>query len=41
MNVVKAAFEALRSQRLPEDVAKGRGRKMVDVRKVYYGGQVL
>lgn len=41
MNVVKAAFEALTSQRLPEDVAKGRGRKMVDARKVYYGGQVL
>src|ERR1700761_8639650 len=27
MNVVKAAFQALTSQRLPEDVAKGRGRK--------------
>ena len=41
MNVVKAAFQALTNQRLPEDVAKGRGRKMVDVRNVYYGGQVL
>lgn len=41
MNVVKAAFKALTNQRLPEDVAKGRGRKMVDVRSVYYGGQVL
>lgn len=40
MNVVKAAFEALQSQRLPEDVARARGRKMVDVRKVYYQGQV-
>jgi len=40
MNVVKAAFEALTSQRLPEDVAQARGRKMVDVRSVYYGGQV-
>nr|OQO22067.1 hypothetical protein B0A51_09815 [Rachicladosporium sp. CCFEE 5018] len=40
MNVVKAAFEALMAQRLPEDVARARGRKMVDVRKVYYGGQV-
>jgi small subunit ribosomal protein S5 len=40
MNVVKAAFQALMNQRLPEDVAKSRGRKMVDVRKVYYGGQV-
>ena len=41
MNVVKAAFEELTSQKLPEDIAKGRGRKMVDARKVYYGGQVL
>ncbi|WPH04504.1 Hypothetical protein R9X50_00739500 [Acrodontium crateriforme] len=40
MNVVKAAFEALTSQRHPEDVARSRGRKLVDVRKVYYGGQV-
>ena len=40
MNVVKAAFQALTTQRLPEDVSKARGRKMVDVRKVYYGGQV-
>lgn len=40
MNVVKAAFKALTNQRLPEDVARSRGRKMVDVRKVYYGGQV-
>jgi small subunit ribosomal protein S5 len=40
MNVVKAAFEALMSQRLPEEVAKARGKKMVDVRKVYYGGKV-
>jgi small subunit ribosomal protein S5 len=40
MNVVKAAFEALMSQRTPEEVAKARGKKMVDVRKVYYGGKV-
>ncbi|KAF2721631.1 hypothetical protein K431DRAFT_294208 [Polychaeton citri CBS 116435] len=40
MNVVKAAWEALTSQTLPEDVARARGRKLVDVRKVYYGGQV-
>lgn len=38
MNVVKATWEALMSQRLPDDVARARGRKMVDVRKVYYGG---
>lgn len=40
MNVVKATVEALMSQRLPEDVARARGKKMVDVRKVYYGGKV-
>ncbi|EMC91846.1 hypothetical protein BAUCODRAFT_78828 [Baudoinia panamericana UAMH 10762] len=40
MNVVKAAWQALTSQRLPEDVARARGRKMVDVRRVYYGGLV-
>ncbi|KAF1814211.1 hypothetical protein P152DRAFT_465132 [Eremomyces bilateralis CBS 781.70] len=41
MNTVKAAYEALMSQRLPEDVARGRGKKLVDVRKVYYAGNVL
>lgn len=40
MNVCKATFEALTNQRLPEDVARSRGRKLVDVRKVYYGGLV-
>ena len=40
MNVVKAAYQALLSQRLPGDVARARGRKMVDVRKVYYEGSV-
>ncbi|KAG9240736.1 ribosomal protein S5, C-terminal domain-containing protein [Calycina marina] len=40
MNTVKAAFQALTSQRLPDDIARGRGKKMVDVRKVYYGGRV-
>lgn len=38
MNVVKATYEALMKQRLPDEVARGRGRKLVDVRKVYYGG---
>jgi small subunit ribosomal protein S5 len=41
MNVCKATLQALLSQRLPEEVAKARGRKMVDVRKVYYGGITL
>lgn len=40
MNVVKATLQALQSQRLPEDIARGLGRKLVDVRKVYYGGSV-
>lgn len=40
MNIVKATYEALMSQRLPEDIARARGRKLVDVRKVYYEGQV-
>jgi small subunit ribosomal protein S5 len=40
MNTVKATYEALTKQRLPEDIARARGRKMVDVRKVYYAGQV-
>lgn len=40
MNTVKAFFEAINSQRLPEDIARARGRKMVDLRKVYYDGKV-
>jgi small subunit ribosomal protein S5 len=38
MNTIKATFQALTNQRLPEQIAKGRGKKLVDVRKVYYGG---
>ncbi|KAI9666804.1 MAG: 28S ribosomal protein S5, mitochondrial [Alyxoria varia] len=40
MNVCKAVWEALKGQRDPEDVARSRGRKLVDVRKVYYAGLV-
>jgi len=40
MNIVKATIQALLSQRLPEEVARARGKKLVDVRKVYYGGVV-
>ncbi|KAL8806049.1 MAG: hypothetical protein Q9182_001581 [Xanthomendoza sp. 2 TL-2023] len=40
MNTVKATLKALLSQRLPEDIARGRGMKLVDLRKVYYGGNV-
>ncbi|PGH01769.1 hypothetical protein AJ79_07817 [Helicocarpus griseus UAMH5409] len=38
MNTVKAAYEALLRQKDPEDIARARGRKLVDVRKVYYAG---
>ena len=40
MNSVKACVEALTSQKDPEELAIGRGKKFVDVRKVYYGGNV-
>jgi small subunit ribosomal protein S5 len=40
MNSVKATYDALMSQKNPDDIAVGRGKKMVDVRKVYYGGSV-
>lgn len=40
MNTVKAAFQAMMSQKDPEDIARGRGKKLVDVRKVYYAGNV-
>ncbi|KAK4180333.1 ribosomal protein S5, C-terminal domain-containing protein [Triangularia setosa] len=38
MNTVKATIEALHNQKDPEEIAMGRGRKLVDARKVYYGG---
>jgi small subunit ribosomal protein S5 len=38
MNTIKATYEALLSQKLPDEIARGRGKKFVDVRKVYYGG---
>ncbi|KAG9323214.1 hypothetical protein KVV02_007946 [Mortierella alpina] len=38
MNVIKATFEALgRKQKLPEDIARGRGKRVVDVQHTYYG----
>ncbi|KAI0885327.1 ribosomal protein S5, C-terminal domain-containing protein [Annulohypoxylon maeteangense] len=40
MNSVKACVQALQSQKDPEELAIGRGKKLVDVRKVYYGGRV-
>ncbi|KAI1322947.1 37S ribosomal protein s5 [Xylariaceae sp. FL0255] len=41
MNSVKACVAALRTQQDPDELAIGRGRKLVDVRKVYYGGNPL
>jgi small subunit ribosomal protein S5 len=38
MNTIKATYQALLNQRLPDEIARGRGKKLVDVRKVYYGG---
>ncbi|KUJ23013.1 uncharacterized protein LY89DRAFT_605656 [Mollisia scopiformis] len=40
MNTVKAAYKAMLTQRIPDEIARGRGKKLVDVRKVYYGGRV-
>ncbi|KAI3399174.1 hypothetical protein diail_7543 [Diaporthe ilicicola] len=40
MNSVKAAFQGLTNQPDPELIALGRGKKLVDARKVYYGGAV-
>ncbi|KAF2869700.1 37S ribosomal protein-like protein S5 [Massariosphaeria phaeospora] len=40
MNVIKATWEALAGQKLPDEIARARGKKLVDVRKVYYGGSV-
>jgi small subunit ribosomal protein S5 len=40
MNIVKATVEALLKQKDPEDIARARGKKLVDVRKVYYAGNV-
>ena len=40
MNTVKATMQALLSQRIPDEIARARGKKLVDVRKVYYAGNV-
>ena len=40
MNTIKATYQALMKQRIPDEVARGLGKKLVDVRKVYYGGRV-
>ncbi|KAL1839614.1 hypothetical protein VTJ49DRAFT_1317 [Mycothermus thermophilus] len=40
MNSIKAAYWALCNQPDPEEMAMARGKKLVDARKVYYGGAV-
>jgi small subunit ribosomal protein S5 len=40
MNTVKAAMQALLKQRRPDEIARARGKKLVDVRKVYFAGNV-
>ncbi|KAK6495489.1 28S ribosomal protein S5, mitochondrial [Arthrobotrys musiformis] len=37
MNVIKATVQALMAQKTPDAIARGRGKKIVDVRKAYYG----
>ncbi len=37
MNVIKAIFAALDNQKKPEEIAKLRGKKVVDVERTYYG----
>jgi small subunit ribosomal protein S5 len=39
MNIVKAVFEALRQQKLPDTIAKQRGIHVVDVRERYFHGR--
>ncbi|TQV97985.1 37S ribosomal protein S5 [Cordyceps javanica] len=40
MNSVFATYKALMNQADPEEIARGRGKKLADARKVYYGGSV-
>jgi len=37
MNVIKCTFEALSRQKLPSEIAKSRGKNLVDVYHTYYG----
>ncbi|KAJ2254944.1 28S ribosomal protein S5, mitochondrial [Coemansia sp. RSA 451] len=38
MNVIKTVFEALKTQRIPSDLAKARGLRLIDVNHTYYQG---
>ncbi|KAJ3046068.1 28S ribosomal protein S5, mitochondrial [Rhizophlyctis rosea] len=37
MNVIQGTIDALKTQKTPEDLARIRGRKLIDVQKTYYG----
>jgi ribosomal protein S5 len=37
MNVIKAAFAALDEQKQPSEIARMRGKKVIDVEMTYYG----
>ncbi|KAJ2879295.1 28S ribosomal protein S5, mitochondrial [Coemansia aciculifera] len=38
MNVIKTVFGALQTQRVPDDLARARGLRLLDVYHTYYGG---
>ncbi|KAL2919611.1 28S ribosomal protein S5, mitochondrial [Polyrhizophydium stewartii] len=40
LNVIKGTFSALASQRSPADLARLRGKKVVDIQMAYYGAKV-
>jgi ribosomal protein S5 len=37
LNIIKGTFAALKSQKTAEDIARMRGKKVVDVEAHYYG----
>ncbi|KAJ2443068.1 28S ribosomal protein S5, mitochondrial, partial [Coemansia sp. RSA 2337] len=37
MNVIKTVFGALQTQRVPDDLARARGLRLLDVYHTYYG----
>ncbi|CAG8559622.1 20790_t:CDS:2 [Dentiscutata erythropus] len=39
MNVIKCTFEAFNSQRLPQQIARARGKNLFDVYHTYYGAR--
>ena len=37
MNVIKGTIDALATQKRPEEIARNRGRKLIDIERTYYG----